>query len=492
MERGDAAEVAEALLQIGVQEQEIFKTFLQRIQFGAEHLELVRKLQSAFLQNNAQKVAELSQAILAQLELRFDAVSRYVQQEAELHKKELANQGLAKSLLTKEFAEAQQAMADASFTNGSKLNLSAHLAKIDKELALVIKEHTLDKHIEYAMDSFRRAINAQAKHIQRERELLQQIAAGSQRAVNELMDEAGALQLEVRNEKRDVIEPLNIVLKQKFNIDTLLRETAANQVGHITIADIKEDLRSLSTPAEVNLYLQKLNKYAHFVDAEAFEDLKHYDPTGVVLRYGSRAAYKLAQAGVMTDSMTGIASKKNFDLTLPAKIRVAEQPKKEDEKPRCVSLIYFDIDRFKPINDTYGHDVGDVVIKTIVGIVRVNIKQTDMFARVGGEEFAVITDEDRTQAAATAERIREEIERKSQKVIAERKITDRASVTVSLGVGTYYGTEQRLDQAASETAADVLKKLTDEAQYASKNSGKNKVTVAKPITAQNLFVSTPN
>ncbi|MCV5349197.1 GGDEF domain-containing protein, partial [Escherichia coli] len=78
--------------------------------------------------------------------------------------------------------------------------------------------------------------------------------------------------------------------------------------------------------------------------------------------------------------------------------------------PYCVMIM--DIDHFKKVNDTWGHPVGDQVIKTVVNIIGKSIRPDELLARVGGEEFGVLlTDIDTERAKALAERIRENVER---------------------------------------------------------------------------------
>ncbi len=121
----------------------------------------------------------------------------------------------------------------------------------------------------------------------------------------------------------------------------------------------------------------------------------------------------------------------------------------------------FDIDHFKRINDTYGHDAGDRVLKSLAQEVRTALRSIDIFARLGGEEFAVILPETLlVPALSVAERIREEIE---EMAITYDKIT--LKITISLGV---------TQQEEGETVEDLLKR-SDEALYEAKRNGRNRV-----------------
>jgi len=129
-----------------------------------------------------------------------------------------------------------------------------------------------------------------------------------------------------------------------------------------------------------------------------------------------------------------------------------------------LSFLMVDIDRFKNYNDTYGHLVGDVVLKNIVAILKNNTREVDLVGRFGGEEFCVILPETgKEEARLVAERIREIVHKHKFKAYDEL-----TNVTVSFGIATY-----------PEDAEDMneLIENSDKALYAAKNSGRNKVCV---------------
>jgi diguanylate cyclase (GGDEF)-like protein len=130
------------------------------------------------------------------------------------------------------------------------------------------------------------------------------------------------------------------------------------------------------------------------------------------------------------------------------------------------SVLFFDLDHFKKINDTYGHDAGDYVLKEISNLVRGgHLRPKDVFARYGGEEFVVLlSNTSATAAQEIAEKIRASIE--THAFIYEGK---RLPVTTSLGVA---------EMSSSVESSSGLLKLADKALYTSKNSGRNRVTVA--------------
>ena len=124
-----------------------------------------------------------------------------------------------------------------------------------------------------------------------------------------------------------------------------------------------------------------------------------------------------------------------------------------------------DIDYFKQVNDTYGHAVGDMVLVMVTRHCRQLLRSTDLMARIGGEEFAVLLSEtDLEQAYALAERLRAETER--QQVVFEGQ---NVFVTISIGVA-----QLQLD----DSTFDAVLKRADNALYQAKKEGRNRAIIA--------------
>jgi diguanylate cyclase (GGDEF)-like protein len=157
-----------------------------------------------------------------------------------------------------------------------------------------------------------------------------------------------------------------------------------------------------------------------------------------------------------TDGLTGCYNKRHFHNELTACMNAATR------SGHKVSLVIADIDHFKSVNDTYGHHIGDVVIRELGTILKGLRSQTDLVARFGGEEFCVLCDRTTTEAAVElAERVRVAL----GAAIFE---TDNGplQVTCSLGVATYP------DHAANQ---ETLFEAADRALYAAKHAGRNQV-----------------
>jgi two-component system cell cycle response regulator len=125
-----------------------------------------------------------------------------------------------------------------------------------------------------------------------------------------------------------------------------------------------------------------------------------------------------------------------------------------------------DIDRFKNLNDTYGHLTGDEVLKNVARTIQLNVRQVDVAARYGGEEFIVLLpDADIELAKIVAERIRQSVE--TSKTAFNGK---DHQVTISLGVAKY-------NPEIDETELDLIERA-DKALYQSKQNGRNQTTTS--------------
>jgi diguanylate cyclase (GGDEF)-like protein len=163
----------------------------------------------------------------------------------------------------------------------------------------------------------------------------------------------------------------------------------------------------------------------------------------------------------VTDALTGAHNREHFDTQLRAELSYARRHNTD------VSLVIFDADHFKKVNDTYGHDVGDIVIKGFADVLKRVKRDTDAVGRFGGEEFVIVCEEtDEGGAQLLAERIRTELE-----AVKFHSELGTLQVTCSVGVAPFPNSGQTWEQ---------LFKATDEALYASKRGGRNRVTVWTP------------
>jgi diguanylate cyclase (GGDEF)-like protein len=160
-----------------------------------------------------------------------------------------------------------------------------------------------------------------------------------------------------------------------------------------------------------------------------------------------------------TDPLTGVPNRRMLELDLKRYGKLATRYKNH------LSLIMLDLDNFKVINDTYGHQIGDEVLKEIARLIQRNIRDTDTLYRYGGEEFAILCPQtDKEGAYELAERIRNSIKNHRFWVVGERYIY----VTVSLGIASY--------PEDTEKAGELLA-IADISLYKAKNEGKNRTAI---------------
>lgn len=163
-----------------------------------------------------------------------------------------------------------------------------------------------------------------------------------------------------------------------------------------------------------------------------------------------------------TDGMTKLYVHRYFQRLLDIEIKHAQKDNSE------IALIITDIDNFKSFNDTYGHQLGDQVLKRVARAVKNTLRADDIAARYGGEEFAVILPKTNAQQAMKiAERIRSDV---AALVIPHE--TAPLSLTISLGVAVF---------PSHSDKKEALIRSADAALYTSKHSGKNRVTLFNPI-----------
>ena len=165
---------------------------------------------------------------------------------------------------------------------------------------------------------------------------------------------------------------------------------------------------------------------------------------------------------VLMDSLTGLANRRHFDEKLLKYINEC------NNHPFDFSVVLFDIDYFKRINNHYGHQVGDIVLQELAIKAQIHAKDIGFVARIGGEEFAVLLPNLNTEEAVDwAEHFRKKVEASSWSQVA---------ITISIGItGVNY----------NDTEQSVIKRA-DDALYASKNNGRNQVTLLETIQKESL------
>lgn len=172
----------------------------------------------------------------------------------------------------------------------------------------------------------------------------------------------------------------------------------------------------------------------------------------------------LLEAENITDPLTKVCNRRYLDRRL------------EDEVARSMrythdlSVLMLDIDHFKRVNDTYGHQAGDITLATLCRLVKGSLRDSDVIARYGGEEFVVIcTNTAVGGATLVAERIRQLVESQAVSFTDDSGANKTIPITVSIGVSGLGG---------SVDSKDALVNAADKALYRAKEEGRNRVVVA--------------
>lgn len=165
------------------------------------------------------------------------------------------------------------------------------------------------------------------------------------------------------------------------------------------------------------------------------------------------------------DTLTNIPNRRRFDQVFEKEWSEAVQ------RHQPLSLMIIDIDHFKKLNDTYGHQYGDECIKEVAGIIEKSKREQDILARYGGEEFTVISPNTSEEGIfALAQRMRKRVEGAPLK---------KCQITISIGVATIY--------PKKEGDPRKLLEIADQALYEAKNSGRNKVILYHQALSHQVF-----
>jgi two-component system cell cycle response regulator len=178
-----------------------------------------------------------------------------------------------------------------------------------------------------------------------------------------------------------------------------------------------------------------------------------------------RATRRSLEEQSVTDGLTGLKNRRFFDERLPEEFRRAQRYSDP------VSLMMIDLDHFKEVNDRYGHQMGDVVLRDAAAAIKTSVRDPDICSRYGGEEFAVILPKTHLGGALTvAERVwrglRDQVYRQEVPAVGQATVAE-VRVTASVGLAIF--------PSRDIVTAELLVKFADEALYQAKRSGRNNI-----------------
>lgn len=214
------------------------------------------------------------------------------------------------------------------------------------------------------------------------------------------------------------------------------------------------------------------NDPERFIDGSATDFLQRLATIVAICLENATNHERLKRVG-LTDSLTGVNNRRFFDQ------RLGEEVARAQRSGEPLACLFLDIDHFKRINDQYGHRIGDRVLSEVAGLIRDQLRSTDVLGRYGGEEFsALLVNAKKEKALEIAERIRSIIEAQP----FPQEDNDSLSVTISIGVSSL---QVRAGEGL-ENIAEELVDRADQALYLAKNAGRNRVVPAQEAANNNI------
>jgi len=262
------------------------------------------------------------------------------------------------------------------------------------------------------------------------------------------------------------------------NLDNLFGISAEPQLGHFHVRD-HQFLFAKNSITPRSVALLPLVRYGNligslnlgsengtrFVKGAATDFLQRLATIVAICLENATNLERLKRVG-LTDSLTGVNNRRFFDQ------RLIEETARAQRTNEPLACLFMDVDHFKAVNDQHGHQLGDQVLREIAGLIREQLRASDVLGRYGGEEFsALLVNANSESAMEIAERIRSVIEKQSFSTSEDQLM----SVTISIGVATLSTESADIE---SEKLSEDLVERADQAVYRAKHDGRNMVVLA--------------
>lgn len=250
-----------------------------------------------------------------------------------------------------------------------------------------------------------------------------------------------------------IVVSLNMVNEDGLRLCSFFRSNERSRAVPILMVGEEQDMPRIARGLEIGAHdyiLRPLDRNEFIARVRTQIRRKRYQDR-------LKTNYELSLSMALTDELTGLYNRRYLMVHLEKILAKHEV----DKKP--VGILMMDIDHFKPFNDTYGHDIGDFVLKTFAERVNKGLRSLDMVARMGGEEFvAILPDATQEVAIMVAERLRRMIGDK----VFECDQVEGGELSVTVSIGGFVLTETGIDP-------NRALKEADDALYEAKESGRN-------------------
>ncbi len=228
--------------------------------------------------------------------------------------------------------------------------------------------------------------------------------------------------------------------------------TPDKKIGLFPLISENKLLGCIVTKSTDNVLSEKEIEYLEQLSSQAATTINRANVYAEILKHAT------------LDALTGFYNRRQLEERIKQEISGAKRQK------RNLCAIMTDIDFFKSVNDTYGHAVGDLVLKTVSHVIRGQLREYDVAGRYGGEEFVILLPYTKLEEAKmVAERLRSAVEHKRIDISKLNSEKENISVTISLGVAQY-----------SPNETDLIINA-DKALYKAKETGRNKVVINENI-----------
>ena len=219
-------------------------------------------------------------------------------------------------------------------------------------------------------------------------------------------------------------------------------------------------------------YLGSLNlgsyKPNRFINDMATDFIEHMVSV-VSICLENNLNYEMMRRTSLIDTLTGVNNRRFLEQ------RIGEEVDRGQRNEESLSCLFLDIDHFKSVNDTYGHQAGDYILTVVAGVIKQQLRSNDVLARYGGEEFvALLSNLNEPMGYDIAERIRKSIE-----MLPLAYNDQKISVTISIGLSTYQPTKSPAFSTA-EISTELIHSA-DSALYIAKNNGRNRVSIGELV-----------